>query len=290
MNFLSYIALVVTGVCLLRFVLARRRRRSVKDKVFIVTGASAGIGAAICHHLAQRGATVVLAARRLEQLQQVAAKLPCDKTLCVRCDILSEDDRKTLISTTVAKFGRLDGIVLNAARGAYTPFDSSDETMAIMRDTMEINLFANVHLTQLALSHIEKCKGVICGISSLAGVLRTPFRSAYSAAKHAVMGFFGALRLEMKSKGVAVVVVCPGYVASDFHENVRTRGGERLPERDLKAYMTPEQCGKQVVDAMEYEIEEVVMTTSGKIAYMLRPWFPEFIDKLVAAKSNASSK
>ena len=281
----------VAAVLLLRRLL-RRRVRPLAGKVVVVTGASSGIGEALCDRLAAAKAHVVLAARRRERLDEVAKRLAAAgaaSTLVVPCDILQEADRAALVRQTVAKHGRLDCVVLNAATGAIIEFDESERVMGIIRDTMEINFFANVRLVQLALPHLVAAKGCVVNISSLAGVLNTPFRTAYGAAKHACMGFFGALRGEVQAKGVQVTVICPGFVLTEFHDHVKTNDG-RPPARNRGGFMTAHECARQVLDAVEHGDDELIMTAGGKLAYMLRPFAPRFFDGLVRRQAMKSVK
>ena len=295
--FVLVVLMLVYGLLSLYAQNARGIFCPLANRVVIVTGASAGIGRCMTEQLVANGSLVVMAARRKDKLDEVKAELvsrmgkDCEeRMLVIPTDILVEADRKALIQKTIAKFGSLDCLILNAARGAINDFDESDETFEIVKDTMDINLFANVRLVQHALPHLKQSrgkKGRICVMSSLSGVLHVPGRTAYGAAKHAVMGFFGVLRCELKGH-VRVTVVCPGFVKTEFHDNVRRTAGKGKLKRKADKFMTADECAAKSLRAIERGVDELILTTSGRLGYLLRPWFPTLIDMIAIRKAKAT--
>jgi len=179
-------------------------------------------------------------------------------------------------------------IILNAGIGAIHPFSEVKDTQ-YHRQVMETNFWGAVNCTMYALPHIEKSKGTIAVISSLSGKFPVPNRTAYCASKHAVHGFFGALRLEMRSKGVKVCMLCPGYVYTEFQQH--SLGAEQGVERNKSKFITPEQCAKQVIDGIEDEKAELLMTLTGKVASVLMPIVPSHIvDGYIAKTAHAASQ
>ncbi len=172
--------------------------RSVKDKVVIITGASKGIGAELARQLAAKGAKLVLAARGEQELEAVAAE--CRKrgaeVIAVRADVAIERDCQAVVAGAVTAFGRLDALVNNAGATMWARFEDVQD-MSILERIMQVNYMGAVYCTHHALPFLRESKGLIVGISSLAGRTGVPTRTGYSAAKHAMTGFFDSLRIEL---------------------------------------------------------------------------------------------
>lgn len=191
----------------------------LKDQVVIITGGSAGIGAAAARTLAREGARVVLAARRadrLEQLKQEIEQAGGDAWPVVT-DITSDPDRRRLVEATLAQFGRIDGLVNNAGFGQGGPV----ETVPIekVRQQFETNVFSLLALTQLVIPVMRRQgSGRIVIIGSVAGRITRPFSSIYDATKHALEAFSDGLRNELYPFGVRVVLIEPGDISTEFSE------------------------------------------------------------------------
>ena len=184
----------------------RARRRVV------VTGASSGIGRAIAHACARRGDTVFASARRIASEHANIVAVPGDVT--------REEDRLRLIETA----GEIDVLVNNAGRGYYAAFRDID--VRELESLFQLNVVAPLRLTQLALPSLERRRGVVVMMSSVAGVAASPKMGAYAASKFALEALAIALRAEVAEAGVSVVVVRPGPVDTPFRENSVTRGTE----------------------------------------------------------------
>lgn len=200
----------------------------LKEKVAIITGASSGIGAALARRLAGEGASVVLAARRQQKLDELAASLTSSGGVAVAAptDVTDADQAGRLVTDTIARFGRLDILVNNAGRGHFASIeDTSDE---VLKSMFAVNAFSLWYTTRPALRQMKKQgSGHIINIASMAGKLGYPFNSAYVAAKHACVGFTLALRLELLETGIHASVVCPAGVLTDWASV--TEGGPMLP-------------------------------------------------------------
>jgi NAD(P)-dependent dehydrogenase (short-subunit alcohol dehydrogenase family) len=229
----------------------------------VITGASAGIGEALCDELGRRGDRLVLAARRLDKLQEVAAR--SSKALAVKCDVTRRNDVFVLLNQAVEHLGHVDAWVNNAGRGIFKTFEqTTDEDLdAMMRD----NVKSAVYGMQTVLPHFkERGEGVIVNVSS--GLARMPyaaFRPAYSAAKAALNSLTESLRLELAPKfpRIRLLTIMPGPVATDFGNSAlgggpdsRTLPGvqdvaevakviaDALPKRNGDIYTRPEQAEK----------------------------------------------
>jgi NAD(P)-dependent dehydrogenase (short-subunit alcohol dehydrogenase family) len=217
------------------------------DQVVVVTGASAGIGAALAEELGRRGARLVLAARRKEQLDAVAKRV--GGALVVVADVTRREDVRRLLETAVAFFGRVDVWVNNAGRGITRSIEqlTDEDVDAMVRDNVKSALYG----MQAVLPHFkQRGTGVLVNVSSMLG--RVPFatvRSAYSASKAALTSLTETLRMELSkdSPGIRVVTVFPGVVATDFGLNALGGGPD---SRKLPGAQSVEEVARVVADGM----------------------------------------
>jgi len=206
-------------------------------KVAVVTGASAGIGEAAARALARDGWTLVLAARREDRLRALARELP--DALPVRCDVTVREDLETLAREVDRAYGRCDLLVNNAGIPADGWFAKvSLEQLDLVLDT---NLRSVVWATKLFLPLLERSKGHVINVASLAGRYAFPGAAIYTATKHAVVALSEALYHELGPRGVAVTSLNPGFVETerfthdDLRSNPRTRRFVMPPERVARA-------------------------------------------------------
>jgi len=186
--------------------------------VIIITGASSGIGAASAYLFSQNGYRVVLVARRLDLLQNIANNINVHggKALPVQADVSCLEDTHVVVQTTLQKFGQVDILFNNAGYGVMNWLESLDPLLEI-KPQIDVNLLGMVWMTQAVLPHmIERRSGHIINMASLAGLIAPPAYSVYAATKFAVRGFSEALRREVGMYGVCVSLICPGNVATEF--------------------------------------------------------------------------
>ena len=258
------------------------RHDSYQDKVTIVTGASAGIGKALCMQLADEGAKVVLAARRLERLEQIAAECRQrgGEALAVRTDVSDEVQCKALIKMAVETFGRLDILVNNAGLAATALFEDFPN-LRLFKHTMDVNFYGSVYCSYYALPYLKQTRGRILAISSLGGKAAIPYNTPYIASKYAMHGFYDALRMELMQHGVSVTVICPSWVRTEFHEVQMDKdgvpkgaGGRALYTKNT---MTAERCAGIALRAAFRRRREVLMGP-GLLAAWLKLLAPGFLD------------
>ncbi|MDB5945771.1 MAG: short chain dehydrogenase [Ramlibacter sp.] len=260
-------------------------------QVHVITGASDGIGAEMARQLAAsqgRQAALVLAARSEDKLEAVAAQ--CEalraQTLVVPMDVSDEVQCRSLIDTAVGRFGGIDSLVNNAGMSAQALF--SDVKAADLHwyvDLMKVNLWGSVWCTHAALPHLKLSNGRIVAVSSLAGLIGVPGRTAYSASKFAMSGFFEALRVELKSSGVSVTTAYPGVVATRLrHRGLNAQGlaagSSGLREDDA---MSVEECARLILEGMAQRRREVVMTTKGKLGRFVKLIAPGKVEDMSLA-------
>lgn len=258
-------------------------------KTIIITGASDGIGAEVARQLARRHGTqvaLVLAARNAAMLEQVAAQCAAAgaQTLVVPTDVSVQAQCVALADACVARFGRIDALVNNAGRSAHALFSEVTE-LGWYEELMRINLWGSVWCTHAALPHLKQSRGSIVAVSSLAGLVGVPGRTAYSATKFAMGGFFEALRAELKPYGVSVTTAYPGVVATQIRHRGFNAAGGALGSSSLKEdkAMPVEECAALIVDGMEARKREVVMSAKGKLGRWMKLIAPGLVEKMALA-------
>jgi short-subunit dehydrogenase len=244
-----------------------------REKVAIVTGASAGIGKALALRLASQGAKVALAARRAERLEQVAVECRSlgGEALVVATDVSDEAQCKTLVEKTIARFGRLDILINNAGLAVLSLFDQLPD-LHLFRHTLEVNFYGGVYCTYYALPYLKQSGGRIVAISSLGGKSAIPYSTAYISSKYAMHGFYDSLRMELSSNSVSVTIICPSWVVSEFHESQMDKDGVAAGPRGRAIYtsstMTADQCAGITLKAAWKRRREVVMGPGTATAWL----------------------
>ncbi len=255
----------------------------MNNKVVIVTGASSGIGKALALSYAAKNVLVVMAARRIEKLEQIAKDIPNSSSniLVVKTDVSNESDCKNLIEKTIEKFGRIDILINNAGISMRALFE--DTELSVIKKLMDINFWGTVYCTKFALPHLLKSKGSVVGVSSIAGYKGLPGRTGYSASKFAMHGFLEVLRIENMKKGLHVLTACPGFTASNIRNTALAADGSQQSEspRDEEKMMSAEEVANRIIHAVEKKEDRLTLTTQGKLTVLLNKFFPKFMDKMV---------
>jgi short-subunit dehydrogenase len=256
---------------------------SFKDHVIVITGASDGIGAELARQLAPFKPKLVLAARRREALDVVAKECEAKgaQTLIVPTDVSDESQCRALINETAKHFGAINYLVNNAGVSMQARFADISDT-DVYEKLMRINLMGSLWPTHAALPHLKKSKGAVVAVSSLAGLVGVPERTTYCATKFAQTGFFESLRVELAPDGVDVCIVYPGVVLTNIRVNGWDAKGKKLGSSGLDeaGAMTVEECARLIVEGMRDRKREVVMTTKGKLARLLKILAPNVVDNL----------
>jgi short-subunit dehydrogenase len=259
------------------------QRRSITGSRMLITGASQGIGKALAELAAARGAKVLVCARKIELLDELAKQILATGGVIevVQADITIADDRRRLVEAAAKAFGGLDILVNNAGIGATGHFaDCSPERL---RQIMEVNFFGLTETTRVFLPMLKKgTKPAIVNISSIAGKRGIPARSEYSASKFAVQGFSEAIRAELAKDGVDVIVVCPGLTQTNFSQNMIEQ--KALVQLDHMRGMSPEQVAAHTIKAIEKGYNETCLTLKGKLMVLVARFFPWIADIVVKRK------
>jgi short-subunit dehydrogenase len=253
------------------------------DKTIVVTGASVGIGRALCRALAPQRPKLVLAARDEAKLHEVAEE--CRElgaqALVAPTDVGEEPQCRTLVERAVAHFGGIDVLVNNAGLSMWARFDELTD-LSIYERIMRVNYFGCVWLTHAALSDLKRSRGQIVVVGSLLGFTGAPTRTGYAASKHAVNGFFDSLRIELMGSGVDITMVAPDFVVTEIHRRSVGKDGQPLGETPMQEskIMTAEECAGMIVRGMSARKRLVIGSLRGKLGRFVRLFAPTVIDNV----------
>lgn len=253
------------------------------NKVAIVTGASSGIGKALAIELSNRGATVVLASRDKDKIAQLESAIIKDggNALAIPTDVTDENQCRDLIEKTISKFGGINILVNNAGISMRANF--RDVELSVLKRLMDTNFWGAVYCTKYALPHIIESKGTVVGISSVVGITPLPGRTGYVASKHALDGFLETLRVENLDNNIQVLLVHPGFTASNIRKSALNKSGSPQAETPLNEsrLMPAEMVAKAVVNGIIKRKREVNLTFKGRLAMWVFRHFPSFTERLI---------
>jgi dehydrogenase/reductase SDR family protein 7B len=256
---------------------------SLKDKVVIITGASSGIGKACAFAFAKAGAKLSLAARHIDKLENTGNEIAGmgGTALCVKCDVSREDDCQDLIHRTLQHYGRIDVLLNNAGNSMRAVF--SEVNLSVLKELMDVNFWGTVYCTKYAMAEIVKNNGSIVGVSSIAGYKGLPGRTGYSASKFAMRGFLESLRIENLRTGINVLIICPGYTASNIRNTALNKDGQAQGESpfDEGKLMSAEKVADEILKGILKRRRTVLLSTQGKLTVWLNTFFPSFMDRMV---------
>lgn len=193
---------------------------SLKDKVVVITGASSGLGEATARHLSDKGAIVVLGARRVERIEALAEELTSQggRARAVTTDVTVREDVQRLVEIAVEEFGRIDVMINNAGLMPHSPLERLK--VEDWDQTIDVNLTGVLYGIAAALPHMQTQKsGHIINVSSVAGHKVNPGGAVYSATKTAVRVLSEGLRQEVKPYNIRTTIISPGAVATELPQS-----------------------------------------------------------------------
>lgn len=249
---------------------------TLNNKVIVVTGASSGIGALTAQMLSERGATVVIAARSLHKLQNVSTGMmgPCRM---LELDVSQDESVQAAFEQVIKEFGHIDCLVNNAGFGKFEYCEAMPVTE--FAEMMNVNYMGVVRCTKAVLPHMKRAgSGIIVNVASMAGKLGTSKSTAYSATKHAVLGFSNSLRQELREHGIQVTTINPGPIDTPFFSIADPEGHY---VNNVKWFMMkPERVAKAMVSAIEKRKAEVNLPRLAAAGIKLYQLFPRLADRL----------
>jgi len=246
-----------------------------QDNVVIITGASSGIGRELAYQLAPQGARLVLSGRDLSRLEITAdrCRQAGAKVLIVTADLTRQEDCRNLIQRAVQEYGRIDTLINNAGNSIQANLEDYTDPTAL-EQIVQVNYLGSAYCTFYALPYIKQSKGWIVAVCSMAGVIGFPGLSGYVASKHAMSGFFEAIRTELKQYGVSVTIVYPASVGSHVENDTQT-SDKKLPS----GMMPVETCARLTLQAAARRRRELYMAPGGKTLLWFKLIAPELLER-----------
>jgi len=254
-----------------------------KENVVVLTGASTGIGEALAHKLAEQGAWLVLAARNAQKLEAVATE--CRKrggrAVVVATDVTHETECRELIERAVAEYGRIDTLINNAGLSMWMKLEDVED-LSSLEYLMRVNYFGSMYCTYYALPYLKQSKGRIVAVASVAARTGIPTRTGYAASKHAMVGFFESLRIEVEDDGISVTIAFPDFVASGMHTRSLGADGKPLGHNPLQVdkIMTSEECARRIVEGAAARKRQIVMSNRSRYGQWLKLIAPGRVDRI----------
>ena len=264
-----------------------------RDKSVLITGASSGIGAELAWQLAQAGAQLILAARRRERLASLADKIAAagkPRQVIAECDVTRDGDLEHAVAQAAHAFGKLDVVFANAGFGIVAPLKKL--ALDDYRRQFETNVFGVLRTVYAALPELEKSRGNLAIVGSVAGWVSTPGASPYSMSKFALRALADAITPELRASGITVTLISPGFVDSDirridnrglFHPNAVDPISPRL------LVPTPEAV-REILAAVARGKREQIVTGHGKFLVAIARFAPWILRTATARASAIRTK
>ncbi len=257
---------------------------AIKDRIIWITGASSGIGEALTYELVKEGAFLIVSARREEELARVQKN--CQTPENVKILVLDLADSSALshkAKVAAELFGPIDILIHS---GGISQRDRAINTgLEVDRQIMEVNYFGSITLTKALLPDMVKRRtGHHVIISSVSGIVSPPFRSGYAASKHALHGFYEALRSEHYVDNIKVTMVCPGYTKTNISYNSLLGDGTKQNSMDeaQENGLTPAWCATQIIKAIKRDKEEVYIAKARELTGIyIKRFFPSLFSRIM---------
>lgn len=255
----------------------------LKDKVIWITGASSGIGKSLAQLAALKGARLILSGRSTERLNEVHMSLPePDRAKVILMDLENLESMEGLVDQALGVFGSLDILVNNAGISQRSLIRETG--IEVYEKLMRVNYLGTVALSKALLPYfIREQRGQYVVVTSLMGKFGSPFRSGYCGAKHALHGFFDVMRMEHEKDGIAVTMICPGFVNTDIARNALKGDGSAQSSQDTATAkgMEPDRFARKMLKAITKRRMEVYIGGKEVSGIYIKRWFPGLLHKLV---------
>lgn len=262
----------------------------IRDKIVWITGASSGIGEALCYEFAKHDCKLIISARREAELKRVKEQCNLDDSniFILPFDLLNIQSVEKLTNEAIGAFGKID-ILVNSGGISQRSF-TKDTPIEIDRKIMEVNYFATIALSKAVLPHmIMKSEGHIVAVSSLVGKFGFPMRSAYSASKHALHGFFETAQAEFIHENINFLIAVPGRVKTNISTNAVTKTGDAYGKMDegQEKGISAQECAEKILKAIKKNRKEVNIGRSDILLVYIHRFMP-WLYRIIVSRVNAT--
>lgn len=253
------------------------------NKVIWITGASSGIGKGLVEHFSKMNCKLIISARNNDKLEAIkqASKTP-ENIAVIPFDLAEIDNMRTVVKTAINYFGNIDILINNGGISQRSLIVDTD--ISVDKKLMDVDYLGTVALSKALLPHFIKNKnGHFVVVTSLMGKFSSPYRSGYCGAKHALHGFFDALRMEHQKDNIRVTIVCPGFVNTNIAKNALIGDGSLQNKQDQATEngLTITQFCKRMVKAIQKEKFEVYIGKKEILGVYLKRFFPKLLHKFI---------
>lgn len=255
----------------------------MENKVIWITGASSGIGEALTYQLNAKGAKVIISARREEALLSVKKNCKSPENVTVLpLDLTNFESLGNITEKAFSLFGKVDVLINNGGLSQRSLIIETN--FDVYQQMINVNYLGTVKLTKHVLPHFMAQKGGhFVTVTSLMGKFSSPYRSGYCGAKHALHGFFDALRMEHEKDNIDVSIICPGFIQTNVAKNALTGNGTALQQEDnaTENGMPVEKCAREIISAIRKKRFETYIGGKEKFGIYLKRFFPKLLHKVV---------
>jgi len=268
------------------------RRYNVERKVVVITGAAGGIGRALGRRFGQAGARLGLIDMDGNGVGVLARELEAEGIDCLglTLDVTDEEACREVMAAVIEHYGQIDILINNAGITHRSAFSQTETS--VYKRVMEVNYFGSIHCTKAALDQLIRNQGLIIVTSSVAGFAPLLGRTGYSASKHALHGLFDSLRTELRGLGVAVMIVCPGFTATDIDKHALDGDGRltTYPQSTVGSAASPESVADAVFKAAVKRKRLVVLSCVGRLSRLMTRSCPALYELIMARSLRSELK
>ena len=254
-----------------------------KNKIIWITGASSGVGEALVYAFDKEEAKIIISARRETELARVKNNCKNSENIFViPLDLEKHDEIPEKAKIVLEKFGKID-ILFNNGGISQRSF-AKDTVFEVDKRLMNINYFGTVRLTKEVLPSMLKNKsGHIAVMSSLVGKFGSPLRSAYSASKHALHGFFDSLRAEVHDDNIKVTIICSGFIKTNIAINALTENGnaQNTSDKGIENGIPVDVFAQKVIKAIRKQKQEVTFGGKERFGVYIKRFFPKLFSNII---------
>ncbi|SIQ76110.1 SDR family oxidoreductase [Maribacter ulvicola] len=255
----------------------------MENKVIWITGASSGIGEALAYQFNALGAKIIISARRENALCGVKSKCKFpDNVVVLPLDLTHYESLENITEKAFSFYGHIDVLVNNGGLSQRSLI--IDTKFDVYQQMINVNYLGTLNLTKHVLPYfISQKSGHFVTVTSLMGKFSSPYRSGYCGAKHALHGFFDALRMEHEKDNIDVTIICPGFIQTNVAKNALTGDGSALQKEDnaTKNGMPVSDCAKEIISAIKKKRFETYIGGKEKFGIYLKRFFPKLLHKVV---------